>query len=112
MFFYSKCQGQTDLASYELFSVRKTCVGLPITYVLRASGGVNIECLKIHRTNVIANNSTNNNVFFFISDLKIVYNNNYSSSIIMLWTREGNILYHDLFGDKIIQNCFKMEAIQ
>ena len=31
-----------------------------------------------HGTNVTANSSSNNNVvFFFVSDLKIVYNNNY-----------------------------------
>ena len=34
---------------------------------------------NIHGTHVIANNSTNNNVvfLFFVSDLKIVYYNNY-----------------------------------
>ena len=38
----------------------------------------NIGYLNIHGTHVTANNSTNNNVvFFFLSDLKIVYNNNY-----------------------------------
>ena len=36
-----------------------------------------IRCLNIHGTHVTANNSTNNNVFFFVSDLKIVYSNNY-----------------------------------
>ena len=38
------------------------------------------ECLNIHGTHVTANiNSTNNSVvfFFFLSDLKIVYYNNY-----------------------------------
>ena len=36
------------------------------------------ECLNIYRTHVAANNFTNNNVvFFFVSDLKIVYYNNY-----------------------------------
>ena len=35
-------------------------------------------CLNIYGTHVTANNSTNNNVvFFFVSDLKIVYYNNY-----------------------------------
>ena len=35
-------------------------------------------CLKTHGTHVTANNSTNNNVeFIFVSDLKIVYYNNY-----------------------------------
>ena len=39
----------------------------------------NTECLNIHGTHVTANNSTNNNIvfFFFVSDLKIVYYNNY-----------------------------------
>ena len=38
----------------------------------------NIGCLNIDGTHVTANNSTNNNaVFFFVSDLKIVYYNNY-----------------------------------
>ena len=37
-----------------------------------------IGCLNIHENPVTANNSTNNNaVFFFVSDLKIVYYNNY-----------------------------------
>ena len=48
-----------------------------------------------------ANNSTNDNiVFFFVSDLKIVYNNNYQSLITMPWTGGENILRHFLFGDK------------
>ena len=29
----------------------------------------------------------------------------------MLWTGEENILRYNLFGDKIIQNCFKIDAI-
>ena len=33
--------------------------------------------LNIYETYVIANNSTKNNVLFFVSDLKIVYYNNY-----------------------------------
>ena len=38
----------------------------------------NLGCLNIHWTNKTDNNSTNNNFgFFFVSDLKIVYNNNY-----------------------------------
>ena len=38
----------------------------------------NIGYLNIHRIHVTANKSTNNNVvFFFVSDLKIVYYNNY-----------------------------------
>ena len=36
-----------------------------------------IGCLKIYETHATANNSANYNVFFYISDLKIVYNNNY-----------------------------------
>ena len=36
-----------------------------------------IGCPNIHGTHVTANNWTNNNVFFFVSDLKILYNNNY-----------------------------------
>ena len=37
-----------------------------------------IGYLNIHGTHVTAHNSTNNNiVFFFVSDLKIVYYNNY-----------------------------------
>ena len=37
-----------------------------------------IGCLNIQGIHVTANNSTTNNVvFFIISDLKIVYNNNY-----------------------------------
>ena len=37
-----------------------------------------IGCLSIHETYVTANNSTNDNAeFFFVSDLKIVYYNNY-----------------------------------
>ena len=36
-----------------------------------------IGCLNIHGTHVTANTSTNNNVSFFVSDLKIVYYNNY-----------------------------------
>ena len=35
-------------------------------------------CLNIHETNVTVNNSTINNVVsFLVSDLKIVYYNNY-----------------------------------
>ena len=51
-----------------------------------------IGCLNIHGAHVTANNSTNNNVvFFFVSDLKIVYSNNYKSSIIMPWIREEKL---------------------
>ena len=51
------------------------------TYVKNSQGvnnDNNIGCLNIHGTHVTANNSTNNILlFFFISDLKIVYYNNY-----------------------------------
>ena len=30
--------------------------------------------------------------------------------ITMFWTREENILPHYLFGDKIIENCLKIDA--
>ena len=69
-----------------------------------------IRCLNKHGTLVTASNSTNNNVFFFVSDLKVVYYNSYKSSITMHLTREENILCHYLFGDKIIQNCLKIDA--
>ena len=36
-----------------------------------------IGCLDIYGTQVTVNISTNNNVLFFVSDLKIVYYNNY-----------------------------------
>ena len=41
-----------------------------------------VGCLNIHGTHVIANNSTHNNVVFFfvfvfVSDLKIMFYNNY-----------------------------------
>ena len=37
-----------------------------------------IGCLNVHGAHVTANNSTNNNdVLFFVSELKIVYYNNY-----------------------------------
>ena len=37
-----------------------------------------IGCVNIHGSHVTANNSNNYNVvFFFVSDLKIVYYNNY-----------------------------------
>ena len=37
-----------------------------------------IGCLNIHKTHVTASNfTTNNAVLFFVSDLKIVYYNNY-----------------------------------
>ena len=38
----------------------------------------NIGCLNIHETQMTTNNSTNNDiVFFFVSDLRIVYYDNY-----------------------------------
>ena len=38
----------------------------------------NIGCLNIHGTHVTVNNSTNDyGMFFFVSDLKIIYYNNY-----------------------------------
>ena len=49
-------------------------------------------------------NSNYNNVFFFVLDLKIVYYDNYKSSITTPWTREENTLVHHLCEDKIIQN--------
>ena len=56
-----------------------------------------------------AYNSINNNVFFFFnSALKIVYFKNYLSSIIIPWTREEK--YFALFGEKIIQNCPKING--
>ena len=45
-----------------------------------------------------ANNSTNNNVMILILDQNVFY------------MREKNILGHYLFGDKIIQNCLKIDA--
>ena len=43
----------------------------------------------IHGAPVTVYNSTYNNfMFFYVSDLKIVYYNNYQSSITMPWTRE------------------------
>ena len=65
--------------------------------------------LNIHGTHVTANNSTNNNVMFcFISDWKIVCYNNFDHNA--LDKREKNILHHKLFGDKINQNCLKIDA--
>ena len=51
-----------------------------------------IGCLTLHGTHMTAINSTNNNVvFFFVSNLKMIYNNNYLSSITMPWTRKKKI---------------------
>ena len=53
---------------------------------------VNTGCLNIYRTYVTAIDSNNNYVvFFFVSDLKIVYYNNYYSLITMPWTIEEKI---------------------
>ena len=61
------------------------------------------ECLNIHGTHVTANISTNNNfMFFFVSDLKIVYNNNYLSSITMPWTREEKYFASLLILNRLI----------
>ena len=58
---------------------------------------------------MIANNSTNNHVvFFFVSYLKIVY---YNSRSQCLGQERKKDFRPDLFGDKIIQNCLKIEAI-
>ena len=51
----------------------------------------NVGCLNIHGVHVTANNFTNI-VFFSVSDLKIVYYNNYLSSITMPWTRAEKYL--------------------
>ena len=53
--------------------------------------------------------SNNNVVFIFVSDLKIVYKNNYYFSIIMPWTRKEQY-FASQFGDKILQNCLKIDA--
>ena len=72
-----------------------------------------IRCLNIHRTHVTANNSANNVVFFFISDLKIVYNNNYQSLITMPLIREEKIFCVTSYLEtKIIPNCLKIDATQ
>ena len=61
-------------------------------------------------THVIANNSTKNNlVFFFVSYLKIVFSNNSTWSQCLVQERKNILRYH-LFGDKIIQNCLKINA--
>ena len=72
----------------------------------------NVRRLKIYGTHVTADNSTNNNVvFFFVSDLKIVYNNNYKSSITMPWTREEKTFCLTTYLEtKIIQNCLKIDG--
>ena len=72
---------------------------------------INTGCLNIHGTHVTLNNSTNDNVFFFVSDLKIVFYNNYELSITMPSTKkEKGIFHHYLFGDKIIQNFLQIDV--
>ena len=57
---------------------------------------------------MIANYSTTNNfAFIFASDLKIVYYNNDHNA---LDKREEIIFRQSLLGDKIIQNCIKIDA--
>ena len=55
--------------------------GVSISSQIRTEGvgkSVGIGCFNIQGTHVAADISTNNNaVFFFVSDLKIVYYNNY-----------------------------------
>ena len=62
----------------------------------------------MHRIHVTANNSTNNNniVFFF----SFRFENNILWQLLILdhnvlGKRGKKILHHNLFGDKIIQNC-------
>ena len=66
---------------YLLSTSNKASIFVPLSYThycIFAILLVCTECLNIHGTYVTANNSTNNNVvFFFVSDLKIVYYNNY-----------------------------------
>ena len=54
---------------------------IKIYCINRISSGFSITCierLNIHVTHVTVNNSiNNNNIVFFVSDLKIVYYNNY-----------------------------------
>ena len=49
-------------------------------------------------------------LLFFVSDLNVVYDNNYHSLITMPWAKEENILRHFLFGDKIIENCLEINV--
>ena len=76
----------------ELYANSRICIGclnIHGTHVTANNSNNNKGCLNINRTQVTANNfTTNNNVFFFVSDLKIVYDNNYESLITMPWTRE------------------------
>ena len=68
------------------------------------------RCLNIHGTHV-TNNSTNNNVVFFcfrfensILHQQLILDHN------ALDKRGKNILRPYLLGDKIIQNCFRIDA--
>ena len=71
----------------------------------------NIGCLNMHETHLTANNSTNNNVvFFFVSDLKQNIKTTINPRSQCLEQERKNILRHYLFGDKIIQNCLKIDA--
>ena len=70
-----------------------------------------IRCLNTHGTYVTANNSTNNNVVFFffrfessISKQFLILHHN------ALDKRGKNILPHYLFGERIIQNCLKIDT--
>ena len=54
------------------------CLNVYGTSVTANNSTTKIGCLNIQGTQVTANNSSNNNVvFFFVSNLKIVYYNNY-----------------------------------
>ena len=70
------------------------------------------KCLNTHRTHETVYNSSNDNVeFFFVSDSKIIYYNNYYSSITIPWTGEENILPHYLFGSIPITLCLKIDTV-
>ena len=88
-----------DSHEWELFNLPLHFDRKCLIYHFKPFNILSIGCLSIHETHVNANNV----VFFSVSDLKIVYYNNYLSSTTMLWTRD--ILHYYLFGDKIIQNC-------
>ena len=69
-----------------------------------------IGCVNIYGTHLTTNNFPDNLVLFFVSDLKY-----YTISTINLWSQclgqeKKNILCHLFFGDKIIQNCLKIDA--
>ena len=55
-----------------------------------------------------ANNSTNNNAFCFC----LKFENSILKQLLILLDKRGkNILLHYVFGDKIIQNYLKIDAI-